>query len=95
MYFCLGSATVFCFVSVRYFILPTIITSLTDDSTYMQEVIFGECDIVLCDMVWSGVDLCCGVVCMLWSGTLWYDMAWNGMVWYGMVWCSMLLYGMV
>ena len=59
----------FCFVSVRYFVLPTMITSLTDDSTYMQEAIFGECGIVLCDiygMEWCGFMLWCGLHAMVW-----------------------------
>jgi hypothetical protein len=46
--------------------LPTVITGLTDDSTCMQEEIFGEYG-----MVWYG---------MVWYGVVWYGILWYGMV---------------
>ena len=46
--------------------LPTIITGLADDSTCMQEEIFGECGDVWYGMVWYG---------MVWHGMVWHGMA--------------------
>ena len=52
--------------------LPTIITGLADDSTCMQEEIFGECAVM-----WHWF---CNF------GMAWHGMAWHGMAWHGMAW---------
>lgn len=51
--------------------LPTIITGLADDSTCMQEEIFGECGVALCVVIWYAV---VWIYVVVWSALVQYVM---------------------